>query len=227
MLPRIYVSRPLLILGCLLLSTPAWAQLPVTDGLALGQRVVQIGQAVLQTAEAVAQTANMVLELTPVDELIAADGIIEDMGTLAEIVTDARALSYDLSSLNAQIHVLFDLETAPRTRRELDERLIDIKRTVFEARTFALRTQTLMMTVLRTVDHLTRLLGALGDLVGNMQANQRLAELQGTVSKTLAVIEVQSAAFQRADIVERMSADLVKESMARIQDRRLEDWPRD
>jgi hypothetical protein len=220
---RVVVATTLLVL----LWSPrlGQTQLPVTDVGAFGQRVVQIGQGVLQIAEAVAQTANMILELTPVDELIAADGIIEDMGLLAEIVAEARLLSADFASLTTQIQVLFALETAPATRSELDARLLEIKRTIYDARLFAVRTQALMATVLRTAEHLSALLASIGSFVGNMQANQRVAELQGTTNKTLAVLEVHTAAFQRVDLLDRLSADLVRESMARIQENRLADWP--
>jgi hypothetical protein len=121
--------------------------------------------------------------------------------------------------------VLFDLETAPDTREGLDERLVEIKRTLQEANIFALRTQTLARTVLRTVDHLMGLLDSIGALVGNMQGNQRILEVQSTVSKTLAVLELHTATFQRAETTERMAGALIIESIRRIECRRLDGWP--
>ena len=55
-----------------------------------------------------------------------------------------------------------------------------------------MRTQTLVMTVFRTVEHVSRLIDAVGALIGNMQGNQVLIQTTATISKTLAVMEVQT-----------------------------------
>jgi hypothetical protein len=167
----------------------------------------------------------MILELTPVDDLIVAGGIAEDMAALADIWSQASGLSYDLSSLNTQITVLFDLDTAPDTREGLDARLLELKRTAYEVRVFALRTQTLAQTVLRTVDHLLGLLDSISAFVGNMQANQRIMEAQSTVVKTLAVMDTHTAAYHRAETADKLAEALIIESVRRIECRRLDGWP--
>lgn len=191
--------------------------------------VVEVGanlyQNTITAVEAVLQTANMILELTPVDDLIVAGGIAEDMALLADIWSQASGLSYDLSSLNTQITVLFDLDTAPDTREGLDARLRELKRVSFEVRTFALRTQTLAQTVLRTVDHLLGLLDSIGALVGNMQGNQRMLEAHSTVAKTLAVMDTHTATFHRMETTDKMTEALILESIRRMECRRLEGWP--
>jgi hypothetical protein len=53
-----------------------------------------------------------------------------------------------------------------------------------------------------------------------------LVQTNATMSKTLTVIEVQTAAWQRADTVQRLSEGVIKESLARIDDARWESWPR-
>jgi hypothetical protein len=49
--------------------------------------------------------------------------------------------------------------------------------------------------------------------------------MQTTVSKTLALIEVQQAAYQRSDTVDKLSEALVIESLNRINQKRIADWP--
>ena len=89
-----------------------------------------------------------------------------------------------------------------------------------------MRTQTLVMTMFRTVEHVTRLIDAVGALIGNMQSNQVLVQTTTTISKTLAVMEVQQAAWQRADTVDRLSQAVILASLEKIVLKRLEDHPR-
>jgi conjugal transfer/entry exclusion protein len=208
------------------LSLPSQAQIFGTGVLPVTEVGPSLWQNTITAVESVAQTINMVLELTPVDELIVAQGIADDLALLQEILAQAQGLAYDLETLNAQITALFDLETAPATRPALDARLTTIRQTVAEVRRFALCTQTLLATVLRTIDHLRGLLDSVGALLGNMQGNQRLIEVHSTVSKTLAVQLTMNTAFQRADVVERLSKELLLESLGRIQATQLDGWPR-
>jgi hypothetical protein len=170
--------------------------IPVTEiGPNLAQNSITATQSVITAVEAVLQTANQVLELTPVDEMIVGGQLAEDLALLAEIVVSAELVWYDLQSLEDQITTLFGLDNAPDTRAGLDERLLEIKQFYYRSLTFAMRTQTLIMTVFRTVEHVSRLIDAVGALIGNMQGNQVLVQTNATMSKTLAVMEVQQAAW--------------------------------
>ena len=71
-----------------------------------------------------------------------------------------------------------------------------------------------------------RLIDAVGALIGNMQSNQVLVQTTTTISKTLAVMEVQQAAWQRADTVDRLSQEVILASLDKIDLKRLEDHPR-
>jgi hypothetical protein len=51
-------------------------------------------------------------------------------------------------------------------------------------------------------------------------------QTNATISKTLAVMEAQQAAWQRADTVERMSRGVILASLAKIEQKRWETWPR-
>ena len=217
------------LLVCVLLvslSAPAHAQVLGTGVMPVMEVGANLWQSTITATESVLHTVAMTQELLPLEEILAAQGIADDLAALADVLADANALAYDLQSLERQIVALFDLETAPATRSALDARLVEIKRTVYEARTFAMRVQTLITTIHCTVDHLFGLLNSVGVLVGNMQANQRLIEAQATISKTLTVQTAMNTSWQRADIVERLSGDLVRASMAKIADQRLADWPR-
>jgi hypothetical protein len=227
---------PIVILAAvtvLRLALPSQAQvlgtgvMPVVEiGANLTQNSITATQSVITAIEAVLQTANQVLELTPVDEMIVGGQIAEDLALLAEIMVTAELVWYDLQSLETQITTLFGLDNAPDTRAGLDERLLEIRQFYYRSLSFAMRTQTLIMTVFRTVEHVTRLIDAVGALIGNMQGNQVLVQTNTTISKTLAVMEVQQAAWQRADTIERLSHEVTLASLDKIALKRLADHPR-
>jgi hypothetical protein len=192
--------------------------------------VIEVGANLYQnTVTAIYQVlsvANEMLELTPVDEVIVGGQIAEDLAALAEIVSHAELVWYDIKSLDTQITALFGLDTAPDTREGLDERLLDIKQFYYRTLSFAMRTQTLMMTALNTVEHITRLVDSISSFVGNMQGNQVMTQTNATISKTLTIMEAQQAAWQRSDTVQRLSEGVVMASLEKIALKRLEDHPR-
>ena len=55
---------------------------------------------------------------------------------------------------------------------------------------------------------------------------QTLVQTNATISKTLAVMEAQQAAWQRADTVDRMSQAVIKASLNKIEQQRWETWPK-
>ena len=211
----------LVALVLLAIGTPqrVQAQLPVTDVGNLLANTAQLAQAVLMVA-------NMVLELTPLGEIVLGDEFSGDLESLGTIIQEAQGLSYDVASLNSQITTLFDLGTAPGTSRDLQQRLVAIRKVVWESYVYAIRTQTLVRTALSTVRHLTRLLAAIGDLAGNMAANQTLIQLEEKLNQSLATLQVQTAAYERAQSVERLTEPLVDASMDKIRDAMMADWPR-
>lgn len=211
---------PVLVLGLVALTrTPARAQgLPVIDAANLIQNSFQVAQSVLMVV-------NMGLELTGLDGITIADGTSDDLTQLLAIASEARQLGYDLSSLQSQIVVLFDLSTAPDTPEALRQRLSDIRQVVWQARVYSLRTQTLMQTTERTVAHFLTLAGSITDFVGNMQAQQTIAQMQAKLAQTTATMQVQTSAFQRAQTLDAMSDPLAEEAMQRIYERDMADWP--
>ena len=221
MLRRLSLSLCLVVL-----CTPmVHAQLAVVDVANLGQNTITAIESVLTTIQAILIEANQILELTPLDDIAVAGGIAEDMALLGQLVEQAEGLSYDMGSLQAQLDSLFNLDTAPDTRDGLTERLAEIKRQKYLAYSYAARVQTLMRTALRTVEHLQGLLDTLGAIVGNMGGNQTVGQFHAVSSKHLANLDVQMASFQRAQTVDKLSEALILESIAKIQARRIEDWP--
>jgi hypothetical protein len=131
----------------------------------------------------------------------------------------------DISSLQAQISALFDLSTAPDNSTELAQRLRDIRQAVFLARSYALRTQALIRTLNNTATHLERLVAAIGDYVGGMQGRQSLNESLAELNKTSAVLTTQAASYQHADIMDKMEAPLLIESLRKMHANQYADWP--
>jgi hypothetical protein len=194
------------------------------------QPVVEVGQQLVQTTitaiEAVLQTFNQVLELTPVGEIILSAEFAGTLDELSVIIAEATGLAYDLGSLNSQIHVLFDLDTAPDNMTLLKERLHAIRRVAWEGHVTALRAQTLARTTLSAIGHLLRLVDAIGGFIGNMSANQTMVQVQGTIAELLAKMQVQMATSDRARSVEEITETMTLESLERIQFNIMADHPR-
>jgi len=204
---------------CLVMPGLVHAQIPVTD-------VGNLVQNTLQVAESVLMVANMIKELLPLAEIVIGDDFQNDVSALGAVVQEAQGLAYDLGSLQQQVTTLFSLDSAPRNTRDLQVRLAAIRRVVFDSYVYALRTQTLIKTVLSTIRHLTRLVTAIGNFVGNNQGNQTLAQLEATMNHHLATLQVQTAAFERAQSVERLAEPLTVESIQRINEAVMADYPK-
>jgi conjugal transfer/entry exclusion protein len=204
----------------------AHAQLPVIDAGNLAQNTISAIQSVLTTIQTVLIEANQILDLTPVDNVVVAQGITEDMLLLGQIVEQAEGLSYDLTSLEAQINALFQLDAAPDTRDGLTARLAEIKALKFQAYSYAARVQTLMKTALRTVEHLNALLESIAGLIGNLQGQQTSVQAQLAMTKHITNMDVHLAAYYRARTTDKLSEALIAESIAKIQAARMEDWPK-
>jgi len=202
----------------ILIPRLAQAQLPVTDAGNLLQNTLQAVQTVLIVG-------NQILELTGLDEIALGDEYAAELAALGAIIEEAQALGYDLGSLQFQVTTLFSLDTAPDSAQGLKERLAEMRRVVVASYVYAMRTQTLLRTTLSTVRHLTRLVSLIGGLLGNMQSNQTLAQMEGTLTKKLTELQVQTVAYQRAQSVERLTEPLTIESIHRINEAIMADHP--
>jgi len=213
--------RRALLIGLLVLlcvGRPVQAQLSVIDAANLAQNIAQWVQLVLTVA-------NQILELTPVDEIILSESFGESLEAMSQIITEAIGLSYDISSLQAQITVLFDLDTAPDSMAGLRERLLEIRRVSWDSHVQAMRAQTLVQTTLHALEHLGRLVEIIGDWIGNMQGNQNLAQYQATMAELLTKIQIQNAAYDRSRSVEHITEVMTLESLQRIHEQIMADHP--
>jgi conjugal transfer/entry exclusion protein len=202
----------------LLWHKPAPAQLAVIDAANLAQNIAQWVQTVLMVA-------NQILELTPVDEIILSGEFQSTLEEMSTIIAEVVGLAYDINSLNAQITVLFDLGSAPDSMGGLKERLAEIRQVAYQCHVYALRTQTLVRTTLSAVQHLTRLVDAIGSFLGNMQGNQTVAQLNGTLIEIMAKLQIQTAAYDRSKSVEHITDVMILESLHRINDNIMADHP--
>jgi conjugal transfer/entry exclusion protein len=160
----------LLLLLVVALSWPCMAAaqgIPVYDNANFIQNVIQAVQLVLSVA-------NQVLELTKLGSIALDSTYQQDLSDLTTIITQAQGLSFDLNSLNAQVTSLFGLSTAPTSTRALATRMAQIQQLTFDAYVYAMRTQTLIQTTIRTLRRLATITAAISRLVGNMQGNRAL-----------------------------------------------------
>ena len=160
----------------------------------------------------------------PSEVILAAKHRILD--TLGAIVKDAQGLSYDLGSLNTQITALFQLSSAPNGMSALKQRLADIRSTMVQSYIYALRTQTLIKTTQNTIRHLKNLVSDIDIMLGNKEGHQTTAQVDSALNKTLATLQAQTSAFERAESVERLGDAVAVESLIRIHQAIMEDYPK-
>jgi conjugal transfer/entry exclusion protein len=207
----------MLVLCCLFHT--AEAQIPVTD-------VGNLLQNTLQAVQAVLMVGNQVLELTGLDAIVLGDDVAEDLAQLEAIRQEAQGLGTDISTIQLQLAALFDLNTAPRSSTELQQRLADIRRMTWTVYVDAIRTESLLQSSVSALRHLTRLIEAIGDFVGNNQGNQTLAQFDAKLTAELLKLRTQTGAYQRAHVVDRLAEPLIMESLPLINESLLSDHPR-
>jgi conjugal transfer/entry exclusion protein len=216
---RLKTLLGLLVLVLLTLPRQVYAQQLVLD-------VANLAQTTITAIEEVFSVANQILELTPLGSIEIAGDYANDMAELVTIANEARALSNDVGSLQAQLTALFGLGGAPSSSRDLRRRVAQIRAVVSDAYIYAVRAQTLTRTTLSAVQHLTRLVSAIADFVGNQSANQSLSQYEASLNATLAKLQVQTAAFAKAQAAERLEDALVMEALENISTEIMRDWPR-
>lgn len=197
----------------------AQAQIPVTDAANLFQNTVQAAQTVFVIA-------NQILELTGLDGIVLGEDLANDVTTLAALGEEAKGLTFDIATIQQKLKTLFDVNAAPNNSRALQARLAEVRRLTYTLYCDALAVQSLLQSSLSALRHLTRLIQGIGGLVGNHQSNQTLAQLDSTLTVELAKLRAQTSAYHRAHLVDRLSEPLILESIQRVNEQLMEDWPR-
>jgi hypothetical protein len=119
-----------------------------------------------QVAQNVISLANDALNLLPLPVIEIASDLSADITTLNTIIAEGTQVGLDLSSLQAQLTSLFDLHTAPASSSELLQRVTQIRTLVWQARSYAMRVNTLIQSFQNTLRHIDALIGTIAQLVG-------------------------------------------------------------
>jgi conjugal transfer/entry exclusion protein len=216
----------LLMVMLLAWGTPALAAIPVIDEANLVQNSITAVQSTISAVEAVIHTAKWIIEQTPLDEFVAAEELAEDLAQIDALVREAQALGYDIGALSAMIAALFSLESAPSTTTDLQMRLWEIRRQVHLGWSYALRTQSLIQTAIRTVSHALRLYEQMTTLLGNLAGHQNLSQQLTKLVQLETETKVSLNAFQLAQSMDRLTEPLVDESLFLINETIMATHPR-
>lgn len=184
-------------------------------------------QNTISAVQAIAIVANQIIELTALEELVLDSAeFAEDLATLEAIVQEGTQLGWDLQSLQSQILVLFDLDRAPATSVEYRERQAEIFRAIFQGYRYAMQTQTLIRTAIRTVHHIVGILGQVASAIGNLTVSQGLGQSQAKLEQLLVESNVQRAAFERAQSLEGAAPGVLLQGLHNINEVISEGHPR-
>src|SRR5215831_10941403 len=144
------------VIGALPGAAPA--QLPVIDAANLTQNTISAVQSVLIVT-------NQLLDLLAVDAFSLDDGtFMEDLATLQGFASEASAISWDLATVESQIASLFHLSVAPSNTSDLVLAMRQYRSYVWQAYSYAMRVQTLIRTVVNTVNHIVGVYGTIQNL---------------------------------------------------------------
>jgi len=215
-----YTSRMLLLAVLLACCTAhvSHAQLVVIDPAVLTQTTVSAVNSVLQVI-------NQVLELTGLPTIALDATTASDLAQLSAILAEAGQIGMDLGGLQTQISTLFNLQTAPASSSELRQRLMEIQNALFLARVYALRVQTLINTLIHTIEHIATLEILIQGFIGNKQGTQTLAQTQIMLNHQQAELKLMLASYHHQDIYERMQQAVIIESLRRMHAAQHADWP--
>jgi conjugal transfer/entry exclusion protein len=203
----------------LTLSRVASAQLPVIDAANLTQNTISAVQSILIVA-------NQLLDLLAVDAFVLDDGtFMDDLATLQGLAANVQGIGWDLESLEAQITTLFALENAPDNTSDLTAHIQQVRGSVWQAYVDAMRVQTLLRTIIHTVNHIIGVYGTIQNLVGNLQGAQAAGQYQAKMNQTLAELQAQTATFERAKSLEGIDGPFIEQSLANIDQAILADHP--
>jgi conjugal transfer/entry exclusion protein len=198
----------------------ASAQLPVIDHANLVQNTIS-------AVQAIAIVANQVIELTALEELVLEGAeFADDLAALEAIVQEGTQLGWELQSLQAQILVLFDPAGAPTTSEEYRVRQAEMSRAIFEAYRYAMQTQTLIRSAIRTVQHILGILGQVASAIGNLSVSQGLGQSQAKLEQLLVEANVTRTAYERAQSLEGAAPGVLLQGLHNINDAIFEGHPR-
>jgi hypothetical protein len=167
----------------------------------------------------------MVLELEPFGDA-GLNG--EFWGTLHElevILSEGQHVIWDIESLTRQITVLFGLEGAPDSATGLHDRLIEVRRHKQSVLVYTSRVLTLQRRAIHTIAHIESLVARIVDFIGGKQARQNISAQLATITAEETRQAVLTAAFQQAMLTDKHEQNMIEESMERINNALMADYP--
>jgi conjugal transfer/entry exclusion protein len=182
-------------------------------------------QNTISAVQAVLMVANQILELTPLEEIIALEGFVEDIQTLRDLIGQLRGLGWDMNSLDGQFERLFGLEGLPETSAGMAEWQTEVNTIALETRHDAMRVQTLVRTLLRTVDHLIGLMESVAHMIGNLQISQTISQAQQKVAQLLSEGQLTRTVHERAESFQGASDVAETEMLRKINRNIWKSWP--
>jgi hypothetical protein len=195
------------------------AQLPVIDNANLFQNTISAFNLVINTEQ-------WLIDLLPLESFEIAGAYAEDLALLQELAGEAAQIGIDLASIQAQLEGLLGLESAPLTSYEYRQRVTEINTRIWQVYGYAMRTQTLINTAVRTVDHIMGLIETVAGLLGKLSVEQNVSQQLGKMHQLQAEAHVVTAAFAHAKSVEALAPGVLQQGLANINDAMMEDHPR-
>ena len=89
-----------------------------------------------------------------------------------------------------------------------------------------MRTQTLIMTAIRTVDHIMSFIAHMGEAIGNLTVSQSLGEAQSKLAQLGTEANVRQAAFERAESIDAAAPGVLIQSIMNMKAAQMADYPR-
>lgn len=215
-----------------LLSLPARGQTQVTPGIPVYDVANHIVNTItslesyITAVQAVLLVADSITNLTGGGTVTTGNEYLDDIALLVSLVSQAEGLSYDIKNLEAQFSALFSLDGAPDSTRALRERLAEIRRIRSQGYFYALRVQTLIQTATRIAARIVRIVETLAEIFGNLSGHENTSDQIAQLNQLQLIHNTTVQAFERAETVSKAEEALVEESVQRINEQILQDWPR-
>jgi conjugal transfer/entry exclusion protein len=217
--------RVLVLVTLLGLPVRSHAQVEVYDALNHLVNTVTSVQSVVTALQTILLVADSVTNLTGGGIVSTGGAYGEDIAALQGLLAEAEGLAFDLTSLEAQISSLLSLDSAPDSMRGLRERLFELRRARSQGYLYAMRVQTLIQTGMRIADRIVRMVEALAEVLGNLSGHQNANDQVAQLNQIQLIHNTTVQAFERAETVDKAEEVLVEESMQRINEQLLMDWP--
>ena len=216
------MRRMSLVLGLLVCggASLARAQLPVEE---IGWNLAFNGT---QAVEAVFQTEQWILDMAPLE----AWGVVEGRGgcleqSLAGLVMEAQIIGMEIDNIQAQLDSLFGLESAPTTSFAFRERVAEIHQQLWLVYGYSMRMQTLIDSIVRTVEHILGFVEQVAALVGKLSVEQTLSQQLAKLHQLQAEGNAARAAYQFAQSTQALAPGVLQRGLRNIIEEMMSDHP--